>query len=165
MRNGWTRTGQSRIDHAMTVNSDSRIQPSRPGASPSLASLGGWRSLFANPGTILYTLRRGGTVGRDSEGNSYFEERRATLALGRKRRWVIYAGRGRDASVVPPEWHAWLHFTTDAPLTEQPHRSWEKPHLPSLTGSPLAYRPSGHDYSGGTRVRASADYEAWTPEA
>ena len=64
---------------------------------------------------------------------------------------------------MPPEWHAWLHYTTDEPLVERPRRSWEKPHLPNLTGTPASYRPPGHDYRGGTRDRATGDYEAWTP--
>ncbi len=86
------------------------------GGAPTLAALGGWRALIDNPGLILTTLRRGLTVGQDSLGNRYFEERHPTRPDGRARRWVIYAGRARDASLVPAEWHAWLHFTTDAPL-------------------------------------------------
>jgi NADH:ubiquinone oxidoreductase subunit len=33
-----------------------------------------------------------------------------------------------------------------------------------LTGTPDGYRPAGHDYEGGIRARAAADYEAWTPD-
>jgi len=36
-------------------------------------------------------------------------------------RWVVYAGEKSfydvDSSTVPPEWHGWLHHTTDAPPT------------------------------------------------
>lgn len=134
-------------------------------AAPSLASLGGWRALFANPGLVLDTMRHGGFVGQDFEGNRYYQENRATRPDGKKRRWVVYANRARDASLVPPEWHAWLHFTTDAPLLAQPRRPWQRPYVPNLTGSAGAYRPSGHDYAGGFRARASGDYEAWTPDA
>ena len=66
---------------------------------------------------------------------------------------------------MPPEWHAWLHYTTDEPLTDMPRRPWQKPHLPNLTGTPNAYRPPGHDYSGGNRQRTTGDYDAWTPES
>jgi NADH:ubiquinone oxidoreductase subunit len=79
------------------------------------------------------------------------------------RRWVAYAG-APEASRVPPEWHAWLHYTTDAPLAERARRPWEKPHLPNATGTPAGYRPPGHDYRGGARQRATGDYEAWTPD-
>ncbi|MHB1305078.1 MAG: NADH-ubiquinone oxidoreductase subunit NDUFA12 family protein [Acidiphilium sp.] len=136
----------------------------RAGASPSLATLGGWRALFSNPGLVIDTMRHGASVGRDGHGNRYFEAREATAPGVRKRRWVVYAGRSREGSLVPPEWHAWLHFVTDRPLPEA-RWSWQRPHLPNLTGTSEAYRPRGHDYEGGRRVRSTADYEPWTPDA
>jgi len=114
-------------------------------------------------GTRLFTRLRGREVGRDRFGNVYYEERRPRPGM-RRRRWVIYA-RNVDASEVPPEWHAWLHYTTDAPLPEVKLYPWQKEHQPNLTGTPLAYRPPGHDLEGGRRQRATGDYEAWTPEA
>ncbi|MGH6798662.1 MAG: NADH:ubiquinone oxidoreductase subunit NDUFA12, partial [Roseiarcus sp.] len=42
--------------------------------------------------------------------------------------------------------------------------SWQKPHLPNLTGTPLAYRPPGSVLEGGHRAPATGDYEPWTPE-
>jgi NADH:ubiquinone oxidoreductase subunit len=112
-------------------------------------------------GTRLFTWLHGQSVGRDAAGNVYYQERTPRDG-GRSRRWVIYAGVA-DASKVPPEWHAWLHFTTDAPLSELGRKPWQKPHLPNLTGTPGGYRPAGHDYSGGVRAAATGDYEAWTP--
>jgi len=114
-----------------------------------------------NIGTRIFTLFNGRRVGRDRYGNSYYEMRRAK-AGARIRRWVDYAGVP-DASKVPPEWHAWLHHTTAAPLSELARRPWWKPHQPNLTGTSLAYRPAGHDYSGGVRAAATGDYEAWSP--
>jgi NADH:ubiquinone oxidoreductase subunit len=114
-----------------------------------------------NLGTWLFTKLRGRRVGTDAAGNVYFEERRGRPGL-RRRRWVAYAG-APEASEVPPEWHAWLHYTIDAPIEEVARRPWEKPHLPNLTGTPQSYRPPGHDYQGGQRARATGDYEAWTP--
>jgi NADH:ubiquinone oxidoreductase subunit len=114
-----------------------------------------------NFGTWLFTLLFGRLVGRDGFGNRYFEERRARAGL-RRRRWVAY-GRGVEASMVPPEWHAWLHYTTEAPLSDVPHRPWQLPHRPNMTGTPQSYRPPGHDYMGGRRVRTTGDYEAWMP--
>jgi NADH:ubiquinone oxidoreductase subunit len=75
---------------------------------------------------------------------------------------VIYAGTP-EATKVPPEWHAWLHHTTDLPIPDDGRRFWQKPHLPNRTGTAEGYRPSGHDYRGGQRARATGDYEAWTP--
>ncbi len=112
-------------------------------------------------GTWLFTLLRGQRVGTDTYGNVYYHERRWRQGR-RRRRWVIYTG-APEASKVPSEWHAWLHYTSDAPLAEHPRRPWEKPHLPNATGTPAGYRPPGHDYRGGERARATGDYEAWTP--
>jgi len=114
-----------------------------------------------NIGTRLFTWLHGVAVGTDSLGNRYFEEKRYRSGL-RRRRWVAYAG-APDASTVPPEWHAWLHYTTEAPIPDTGRRPWQKPHLANLTGTPEGYRPPGHDYTGGTRAAASSDYEAWTP--
>ena len=119
---------------------------------------------MATIGTRIYTWVYGLNVGRDTLGNLYYEQRRSPRAGQRSRRWVIYAGEP-EASKVPPEWHSWLHYTTDAPLPELGKRPWQKPHLPNLTGTPFGYRPAGHDYQGGVRARATGDYEAWTPDA
>src|SRR3546814_3286782 len=60
------------------------------------------------------------------------------------RRWVIYNGPA-EASRVPPEWHGWLHRTTDVLPEDAPiqPKSWEKPHVPNMTGTALAYAPKG----------------------
>jgi len=114
-----------------------------------------------NIGTWLFTRFRGRRVGVDSTGNIYFEERKPRPGL-RGRRWVLYRG-GVEATKVPPEWDAWLRYTTDSPLPETARRSWQKPHQPNPTGTAASYRPPGHDYEGGQRARATGDYEAWTP--
>ena len=41
---------------------------------------------------------------------------------------------------MPPEWHAWLHYTTDTPLAETARRPWQKPHLANATGT--AFSPT-----------------------
>ncbi len=114
-----------------------------------------------NIGTRIHTWLSGRYVGRDGIGNVYYEDKRARTGLHR-RRWVAYAGVP-EASTVPPEWHAWLHYTTDAPLPEDTRRPWQKPHLPNATGTVASYRPPGHDYQGGQRAAATGDYESWTP--
>lgn len=114
-----------------------------------------------NLGTRLFTLFKGRRVGVDAAGNVYYQENRPRPGR-RARRWVNYRGPV-EASAVPPEWHAWLHYTTDAPLSDAPHRPWMKPHETNRTGTPGGYRPPGHDYRGGHRALATGDYEAWTP--
>jgi NADH:ubiquinone oxidoreductase subunit len=112
-------------------------------------------------GTRIFTWFHGRQVGRDGAGNIYFEDKRARKGE-RPRRWVMFNGLA-EASKVPPEWHTWLHYTTNAALPDQSRRAWQKPHLPNLTGTAEGYRPPGHDYRGGQRPRATGDYEAWTP--
>jgi len=111
-------------------------------------------------GTRLFTWRFGEKVGEDSAGNVYY--RHKDDAVGS--RWVVFAG-AVEASVVPPEWHAWLHRYVDAPPGEEtPRAAYAKPHQPNLTGDVAAYRPAGHDYKGGQRAAATGDYEPWRPE-
>lgn len=101
-------------------------------------------------------------IGTDRFGNVYYESKRDWLNYGRKRRYVIYAGPA-DPTMVPPEWHSWLHHVTAEPLSETKRFPWQQEHQPNRTGTALAYRPSGHDYAGGQRPVTTGDYEAWTP--
>ncbi|NCC22707.1 MAG: NADH:ubiquinone oxidoreductase subunit NDUFA12 [Alphaproteobacteria bacterium] len=108
--------------------------------------------------------RRAQFIGTDSLGNRYY---RAHPRPGYKldRRWVVYKGEP-EATNVPPEWHGWLHHQRDEFPSAEGHshrRSWQKPHVPNLTGTSGAYRPPGHILEGGKRDRATGDYEAWTP--
>ena len=124
-----------------------RLDPTSPGRYTPAMTFGTW----------LDTLLHGRRIGTDADGNSYYQDR-----AGKGRRWVIYAG-APEASKVPPEWHAWLHRITDAPLPVAARKPWQKPHQANPTGSPAGYRPPGHDYQGGTRAHATGDYEAWSP--
>jgi NADH:ubiquinone oxidoreductase subunit len=113
-------------------------------------------------GTWLFTRLHGEAAGTDSFGNRYFIDRR-TKGKKRERRWVLYKG-APEASKVPPEWHAWLHSNLPQPPVEgSRNRSWQKPHLPNLTGTGQAYLPPGHTLMGGQRSKATGDYEPWTP--
>ena len=109
-------------------------------------------------GTWLFTQRRGQRVGEDDQGNVYYRERSGP------RRWVIYNGE-IEASRIPPEWHAWLHYTVDDPPSEKPPvvKPWEKDHVPNLTGTTGAYYPPGSLERSGERSRATGDYEPWRP--
>jgi NADH:ubiquinone oxidoreductase subunit len=111
-------------------------------------------------GTALFTLFKGKFVGQDEYGNRYFVERQPRKGM-RQRRWVRYRGI-EEASKVPPEWHAWLHYASDTPL-DASRRAWQKRHKPNVTGTANAYRPAGSEYRGGKRARATGDYEPWQP--
>lgn len=114
-------------------------------------------------GTLLHTWLKGKYVGKDEFGNRYYELRRAPKS-GRHTRWVVYNGIA-EASKVPAQWHGWLHYTHEAPLTEAEAKRWpwQKAHVPNLTGTKYAYLPKGHPSAGGTRARSVSDYEAWRP--
>ena len=111
---------------------------------------------MATIGTSLKTLFCGKKVGADEFGNRYYTNRKKT------RRWVIYKGMD-EASKVPAAWHRWLHKTSDEIPSNTPDYAWEKPHLPNLSGTKMAYLPKGHIKSGGRRDKATGDYEAWKP--
>lgn len=113
---------------------------------------------------MLTARLAGRKIGRDAHGNTYFESRRVVPVYNRTRRYVVTAG-AQEATKVPPEWHAWLHHTTEAPLDERRRHAWQKDHQPNLTGTAQAWRPRGHDYSGGHRALTTGDYEAWSPDA
>lgn len=116
---------------------------------------------------VRFTVAKGGVlVGEDEGGNRYYEARTNRDSYdGRKRRWVIYQGYA-EPSKVPVDWHGWLHHTFADPPTTHPlkRRSWEKDHLPNLTGTALAWRPKGSIARLGARPQATGDYEAWRPE-
>ncbi len=112
----------------------------------------------ATLGTMLYTRRKGVKVGEDDQGNTFYH------TADDSRRWVIFNGEA-EASRVNADWHGWLHRTfnevpSDKPL---PHKPWEKPHQENLTGTMLAYAPTGSIRAGG-EPKARSDYEAWSPE-
>lgn len=108
-------------------------------------------------GMRLFTSRNGVKVGEDENGNVFYQSRDG------QRRWVIYNGEV-EASRVSPDWHGWLHHTWAEPPNKAPlpHKDWEKPHLPNLTGTPEAYAPAGSLRRAKPVERK--DYEAWTPE-
>lgn len=119
-----------------------------------------------SPAHILYYsfTRRGEKVGVDQLGNIYYRGK-PRPGYKRERRWVMYKG-APEASMVPPEWHGWLHYQSDVVPSEDGksfRRKWQKPHQPNLTGTDKAYRPSGHILQGGQREKATGDYEAWSP--
>lgn len=108
-------------------------------------------------GTQLWTRRHGTKVGEDEQGNQFYQ-----TADG-ARRWVIYNGES-EASRIAPDWHGWLHGTWAEPPSRQPlpHKAWEKPYEPNLTGTELAYVPPGSILRAHPVERR--DYDAWTPE-
>jgi NADH:ubiquinone oxidoreductase subunit len=119
--------------------------------------------VITNIQMLLQTALRGKFVGQDDSGNKYY---RAAPRRGsnRERRWVIFRG-APEATLVPPEWHGWLHHQVAAPPAESSRyrKPWQKPPQPNLTGTDSAYLPPGHTLKGGRRDGATADYIPWQP--
>ena len=68
------------------------------------------------------TFWHGRLVGKDTQGNKYYEDKRK-MRYGKPRRWLIYKGFA-EASKIPSQWHGWLHFTTaELPQTDL-HYPW-----------------------------------------
>lgn len=109
-------------------------------------------------GTRLFTWRNGTRVGEDGLGNVYWCERDG------KRRWVTYATLS-EPSQIPPGWHAWLHYITDVPPSEEDYtpRAWQKAHRPNMTGTYEAYRPPGSVLRPKFKEQP-LDYEPWQPK-
>ncbi|XP_056281041.1 NADH dehydrogenase [ubiquinone] 1 alpha subcomplex subunit 12 [Pseudoliparis swirei] len=67
----------------------------------------------------------GPLIGVDKYGNKYYEDKKYFFG---RHRWVIYTkqmnGKNTmwdlDASMVPAEWHGWLHCMTENPPTTHP---------------------------------------------
>lgn len=117
-------------------------------------------------GTRFTTRFHGEEVGRDAEGNRYFRKAGKGGGPGNgERRWVIYNGTN-EASRVPPEWHGWLHKSTDVLPSESslPRKAWEKPHRANLSGTAGAWHRPGALTTDAPRARATGDYEAWSPD-
>lgn len=117
--------------------------------------------VLSNIQILVHTALFGTCIGADTLGNKYYtgKPRRGTKL---QRRWVMYAGK-TEASMVPPEWHGWLHHQTDViPSAINPYRKdWIKPHQPNMTGTPEAYMPPV--LKGKPRAAATGDYVSWTP--
>ncbi|CAM4582195.1 unnamed protein product [Caretta caretta] len=94
-------------------------------------------------------LKTGALVGVDKYGNKYYEGKKyffghprsvdyATEMNGKSTFWEV------DGSMVPPEWHCWLHCITEDPPTTHPPAArkfiWEN-HKFNLSGTPGQYVP------------------------
>jgi NADH:ubiquinone oxidoreductase subunit len=127
-----------------------------------------WILSVSSPLHSLMTIwQKGKKIGADPFGNIYYQGK-PKKGYKRPRRWVSYKDiKRQESSVVPPEWHGWLHYQTDVfPDKDRPpyRKTWQLPHKSNMTGTPMAYKPKGALSRGGKRAKASGDYQAWKPE-
>jgi NADH:ubiquinone oxidoreductase subunit len=110
--------------------------------------MGFWSKTFtwwngATWGTSLFTRSNGVEVGRDDQGNIYYQHKKDP-----RRRWVIYNGNN-DGSRVP---------------ALPPVRKFQKAPEANLTGTMAAFRPDGALGSGKVRPASTGDYQPWMPD-
>jgi len=119
--------------------------------------------VLSNIQILVKTRLSGKRVGVDAYGNTYYTGK-PRAGTDKDRRWVIYREEP-EASLIPPEWHGWLHYQTDVlpETTPRNRKSWQKPHRPNLTATDKAYFPPGDKRGGGRRDSATGDYVAWQP--
>ena len=112
--------------------------------------------MFNNLGTLLCTKLFGKNIGIDSFNNFYYISRN----YKNKKRWVIYH-KNNDASSVPPEWQAWLTYTTkDIPNKKNILRhNWQINHEANLTGLNNLYNKSKHPLN-----KSNKTYSEWVPK-
>jgi len=118
---------------------------------------------LSNIQIIIHTMLKGKYVGTDQFGNKYYKAK-PRKGYNYERRWIIYRSEV-DASMVPPEWHGWLHNQTDnIPDVENNnshYKKWIKRHMPNMSGTEKAYVPDG--FKSKARPHATGDYIAWQP--
>ncbi|KAK2080621.1 hypothetical protein QBZ16_000475 [Prototheca wickerhamii] len=104
-------------------------------------------------------------VGTDEFGNKYFEK--MDTQVGRNR-WVIFANsripKDQDPAFVPPEWHGWLHATTDScpENTTFVQPIYASHVVGNPTGTPARHQPKGSWFKGPEK-RNWLKFQAWTP--
>mgnify|MGYP001162527374 FL=1 len=103
-------------------------------------------------GTFIYTLFTGKLIGKDEFNNKYYTNKKG-------KRWVIYKNEV-EASKIPPEWHSWIHFTTNQVPDKNVRKFfWQKKYVENLTGTNEAYKPDGSLRSNSKKNMKK--YEVW----
>ena len=99
--------------------------------------------------------------GQDEFGNKYYEQRKTQINKKNKR-LVNYKGI-IEASKVPAKYHGWLHhYSDDFPKDNKKNFSWQKKHLPNLSGTQYAYKPKNIN-SKTNYANQNEEYKSWTP--
>lgn len=91
-------------------------------------------------------------IGEDEFGNKYYQNKNG-------KRLVIYNGIV-EPSKIPMTWHSWLHYYNDKIPHETEKYSWQKIHIPNLTGTKNAYSPNSQKSDS---EKTSQNYQAWKP--
>ena len=104
-------------------------------------------------GTRIETLIYGKYVGKDKNGNKYYQSKSG-------KRWVIYNGE-INASKITSDWFSWIHHITNNLPSDRKQKkySWQKPHKDNKTGTRESYKPNTID----KKAKDFKKYETWKP--
>jgi len=114
-------------------------------------------------GTINYFMKfseirpDGKLIGIDKFGNKYFQAIDYKWLPNSRNRWVEYSAWDFDASQIPPEWHGWIHHSTDLTgdqVLKNFQHKWSGKHFQNLTATPSKYTPTNYLYSSDIRAKA-----------
>ena len=99
-------------------------------------------------------------VGQDEFGNKYYEKKKTDSK--KLKRLVKYKGLP-EASKIPAKYHGWLHYYSEEfPKNNKEKFSWQKKHLPNLSGTKYAYTPKSISENF-ERDKKDSEYKPWTP--
>jgi NADH dehydrogenase len=108
--------------------------------------------MFNNLGTIINTLLFGKKAGEDSFGNIYYLNKNS-------KRWVVYY-KNNDASSVPPEWQAWLTYTSNKiPQKNIKREKWQISHQANTTGIDYIFNKNTKN-----KETEKPSYSSWSPK-
>tara|TARA_Y100001970_G_C13591174_1_gene535626 strand:- start:153 stop:512 length:360 start_codon:yes stop_codon:yes gene_type:complete len=86
-------------------------------------------------GTKIYTIIFGKFVGKDDQGNRYYESKSG-------KRWIIYQSEV-ESTKISREWYSWIHYMPNKIEKNRNLKTynWEKPFVSNQTGTKDAYHP------------------------
>ncbi len=101
---------------------------------------------------FIITILFGKKAGEDKFGNIYYYSNKKIFA--RERRWVMYKG-SKEASKIPDYWEVWLRHISEKPLDISEIQTWQKQHLPNLTGTVFSKKYAKKE------INNPNTYESW----
>jgi len=108
-------------------------------------------------------LTTGDLKGVDALGNKYYEN--VETQISGRTRWVVYANpKDVNASNIPSEWHAWMHYSSDTPSVNSEQIPFKLAHQPTVLsrlGAQANHLPPGHILKGAFKPR----YVQWSGKA
>ena len=118
-------------------------------------------TLMKNISLLIYTLLKGNFVGKDENGNKFYQ---SNVSHGTKKdkRWVLF--KKEEDTNIQPNWHAWLHHLVNKVPNDKLKKNffWQKKKTSNFTGTDKAYLPKGHILNK-KKGESNKNYVSWKP--